>query len=44
MENIVNKQVYAAVTEQRLHKQTRSHGKDWSIATNGVFYAVRAEI
>jgi hypothetical protein len=29
-QRILNEQVYAAVTGQRLHKQTVSHGKDWN--------------
>jgi hypothetical protein len=37
-EQIPNKQVYVAVTEERLRKQTRSHGKDWSTKMNCVFY------
>jgi hypothetical protein len=43
-QQILNKQVYAAVTEQRLHTQTCSHGNDLSTKMNGVFYAVRAEM
>jgi hypothetical protein len=43
-QQILNKQVYAAVIEQRFGKQTRSHGNDLSTTMNGVLYAVHIEI
>jgi hypothetical protein len=43
-QQILNKQLYAAVIEHRLLKQTRSQGNDWSTTVNGVFCAVHAEV
>jgi hypothetical protein len=43
-QQILNKQIYAAVTEQRLRKQTCSHGNNWSTAMDGVIYAVYVEM
>jgi hypothetical protein len=44
LSNNLGKSNYAAaVAEQRLRKQIRSHGKDWTIRASGVLYAVRAK-
>jgi hypothetical protein len=43
-QQILNKQVYTAVTGQRLRKQTCFHRNDWSKTMNGVFYAVLTEL
>jgi hypothetical protein len=43
-QQILNKQIYAAITEKHLHKQTCSHGNNWSMTMNGVFNVVRAEM
>jgi hypothetical protein len=43
-QQILNNQVYAAVTEEHFRKQTCFHGNDWSKVINGAFYEVRAEV